>query len=257
MSKLIVANWKMNPSSESEAVRLAKSYDEKGVVICPPFTFLSAVRQSLRKADLGAQDVFWENPIPGGAFTGEVSISMLKKIGASYIIIGHSERRKYLGETDEMINKKVLATLGFGLKLILCVGESLSVKKEGFDTAKNYIKKQLRQGLKGFYNLKPSAGSGSSSGGTTQNLIVAYEPIWAIGTGKPDNPADSAEMAKFIKNLLSSRFAIRDLRVVYGGSVTSSNAERIFEHSEIDGALVGGASLKAEEFKKIIRIGQK
>ena len=237
----------MNPSSESEAVRLAKSCDEKGVVICPPFTFLNAARQNLRKADLGAQDVFWENPIPGGAFTGEVSISMLKKIGASYVIIGHSERRKYLAETDEMINKKIMATLGFGLKVILCVGEPLSVKREGFESAKNYVKKQLLQDLKSFYNLKP----------ITQNLVVAYEPIWAIGTGKPDNPADSAEMAKFIKTILSSRFALRDLRVIYGGSVTSTNAGRIFEHNEIDGALVGGASLKAEEFKKIIKISQK
>ena len=247
MSKLIVANWKMNPSSESEAIRLAKSCDEKGVVICPPFIFLKEVHQSLRKADLGAQDVFWENPIPGGAFTGEVSVSMLKKISVSYVIIGHSERRKYLGETDEMINKKIITTLGFGLKVILCVGEPLSVKKESFESAKNYVKKQLLQDLKGFYNLKP----------TTQNLIIAYEPIWAIGTGKPDNPADSAEMAKFIKTLLDSRFAIGDARVIYGGSVTSSNAGRIFEHNEINGALVGGASLKAEEFKKIIRISQK
>lgn len=246
MSRLIVANWKMNPASESEAVRLAKSCDEKGAVICPPFTFLNAARQNLRKADLGAQDVFWENPIPGGAFTGEVSISMLKKIGASYVIIGHSERRKYLGETDGMINKKVLATIGFGLKVILCVGEPLSVKKEGFESAKNYVKKQLLADFKDIPNLQRQA----------DNITIAYEPIWAIGTGKPDNPADSAEMAKFIKNLLDSRFAIRDARVIYGGSVTSSNAGCIFEHDEIGGALVGGASLKAEEFKKIIKIAK-
>ena len=246
MSKLIVANWKMNPSSESEAVRLAKSCDEKGVVICPPFTFLSATHQNLRKAELGAQDVFWENPIPGGAFTGEVSISMLKKIGVGYVIIGHSERRKYLGETDEMINKKVMATLGFGLKVILCVGEPLLVRKEGLDTAKNYVKKQLLADLKDIPNLQRQI----------SNIIIAYEPIWAIGTGKPDNPADSAEMSKFIKALLNSKFNIQNSKVIYGGSVTSSNVGRIFEYREIDGALVGGASLKAEEFKKIIKIAK-
>ena len=244
MKKLLIANWKMNPISESEAIRLAKSSDEKNVVICPPFPFLSAVKNVLRKADLGAQDVFWQNPIPGGAFTGEVSIGMLKKIGVTHVIIGHSERRNYLSETDEMVNQKVKSALAFGLKVILCVGEPLSVRRESLNAAKSFVKSQLIKNLKGFENYKLKI----------ENLIIAYEPIWAIGVGKPDKPEDSATMASFIKDFLKTKTYNLQPNVVYGGSVTSANAGRIFEHKEIDGALVGGASLKANEFKKIINI---
>ncbi len=247
MKKLLVANWKMNPSSEAEAVRLAKASDERGVVVCPPFTFLSQVKNALKTADLGAQDVFWENPIPGGAFTGEVSISMLKKIGVSHVIIGHSERRKHLIESDEMVNKKLRTALAFDLKVILCVGESLSVRKEGIPAAKSFVKKQLARDLVGIENLKTQL----------KNLVVTYEPIWAIsaglGTGHPDKPEDAVEMIKFIRELLTKPYWPNP-KVIYGGSVTSSNVARIFEYHEIEGALVGGASLKAEEFKKIIRI---
>ncbi|MBI3589261.1 MAG: triose-phosphate isomerase [Candidatus Liptonbacteria bacterium] len=247
MNKLIVANWKMNPSSESEAIQLAKASDEKGVVVCPPFPFLGAVKNALRKADLGAQDVFWQNPIPGGAFTGEVSISMLKKIGASYVILGHSERRNYLGETDEIINQKVKSALAFGLKVILCVGESLSTRREGLSQAESFVKNQITKDLKGI----PSSVISSKS------LVIAYEPIWAIGTGKADKPEDSASMAAYIKDFLKPKTSNLKPNVLYGGSVTSLNAARIFEHQEIDGALVGGASLKTEEFKKIIKIASK
>ncbi len=248
MSKLIIANWKMNPSSESEAIRLAKASDAKGVVICPPSIFLNQIHSILKIADLGAQDVFWENPIPGGAFTGEVSISMLKKSGASHVILGHSERRRYLNETDEIINKKLLSALAFELKVILCIGEPISIKKEGILAAKNFVKKQLLKSLAGIENLKTQA----------KNLILTYEPVWAIsaglGTGHADTPENAAAMINYIKELLVTRYSLSVNKVIYGGSVTSANVARILEYKEIEGALVGSASLKAEEFKKIIKI---
>jgi len=248
----------MNPTSESEAVRLAKSSDEKNVVICPPFLFLGAVKNAVRKADLGAQDVFWQNPIPGGAFTGEVSIGMLKKLGASHVIIGHSERRNYLNETDETINQKVKSALAFGLKVILCVGEPLSIRREGLESAKIFVRSQLAKDLKNTSNLlRPSVASREGGKPLTSNLIIAYEPIWAIGSGKSDKPGDSASMAAFIKDFLKTKTYNLRPGVLYGGSVTSKNPERIFEQREIDGALVGGASLKPEEFRKIINTAEK
>lgn len=251
MKKILVANWKMNPLGEDEALRLAKASDEKGVVVCPPDIFLKPIHNVLRKADLGSQNVFWENSPTGGAFTGEISLSMLKKQGVSHTIIGHSERRKHLGETDEMINKKVLAALANGFKVILCVGESGVVRREGIDQAKSFIKSQLIADLKDLSKIKSRVG----------NLIIAYEPIWAIsaglGTGHADNPEDVLEMIKFIHSVLSSKFSVLNSKVLYGGSVTFSNASRILRWPEIDGALVGGASLKALEFKKIINVVSK
>ncbi|MBI2034013.1 MAG: triose-phosphate isomerase [Candidatus Liptonbacteria bacterium] len=242
--KILVANWKMNPQRESEAIKLTKAIDAKNVVICPPFPFFKSVKSVIKKASLGAQDAFWEER---GAYTGEVSPLMLKKLGVDYVIIGHSERRRWLHETDEMINKKVKVALKVGLKAILCVGEPLSVRKKGLQAAKNFVKNQLREDLKNIYNLKPK----------TYNLIVAYEPIWAIGTGKPDNPKETAEMSRFIKEYLKPKTYNLKPKVLYGGSVTSLNIGRILEYNEIQGALVGGASLKVNEFKKIIKIASK
>mgnify|MGYP001561535572 CR=1 FL=1 len=239
----MIANWKMNPASESEAVKLARAVDAKNVVVCPPFPFLKAVGSIIKKASLGAQDVFWENsPTGGGAYTGEISAKMLKGLGVSYVIVGHSERRRWLHETDEMINRKVRAAVQAGLKVILCVGESLSVRKKGLQAAKNFVKNQLRGDLQNIRNLKPK----------THNLTIAYEPIWAIGTGKPDDPAQTAEMSRFIKNYLKPKTLNPKPKVLYGGSVTSLNIKRISEYNEIDVALVGGASIKANEFKKIV-----
>ncbi len=249
MKKLIVANWKENPASLKKAISLARQI-EKGivktgkseVVIAPPFPFLSAVGKVLKRAKLGAQNVFWED---GGAYTGEVSPSMLKNSGVEYVIIGHSERRK-LGETDEMVNKKVKASLKAGLKVILCVGEpaerGLTRTSRGLTrnkkSAKNFVKKQLENDLHDIaFSLRKSA------------LIVAYEPIWAIGSGKPDKPEDTVEMAKFIRSIAGLK-----AKVLYGGSVTSRNAKSFLQYKEVDGALVGGASLKAEELKKITAI---
>lgn len=234
MKKLLVANWKMNvPNLKSwQNFRAPKNVE---VVICPPFPYLRQVARDTRQGiKIGGQDVFWEDK---GAFTGEVSSAMLKDLKAGYVIIGHSERRRWLGETDEMINKKVLAALRAGLKVILCVGEPLAVRRKGLSDAKRFIINQLRHDLLGLKKSK---------------IVVAYEPIWAIGTGRADKPADTAEMARFIKEFLRSKFHILNSRVLYGGSVNSKNAEQFFKMDKIDGALVGGASLNSVEFAKIL-----
>lgn len=252
MPKLIVANWKMNPATLTEAVRLARAEDRKNVVICPPFPFLRAVGAALRRAKLGAQDMFWENPPSGGGpYTGEVSGKMLRSLSAHYVIIGHSERRRWLGETDEMVNKKVLAALKAGIKVILCVGESLAIRRRGMAVAKRFVRNQLMKNLKGIRGLWSK----------TRNLIVTYEPVWAISTSRgakdqdnADTPDDILQMIRFIKSILASRYALRDMRIIYGGSVNSQNVQNFLQYKDIGGALVGGASLKAKEFKKIIRI---
>ena len=235
MVKLIIANWKLNPKTVDEAIQLAKASDFAGAVIVPPFIFLEAVSKTIKKAKLGAQDVFWEDT---GAFTGEVSPSQLKNLGVKYVIIGHSERRS-LGETDEMVGKKVAAAFRNGLIPILCIGETAEQRQKG-ETQK-VVERQLKIGLSLY--LKPH----------TLNLIIAYEPIWAIGTGNPDTPEDMIEMAALIKSKIKNQKS----KIIYGGSITSGNAAEFLGHKEIEGALVGGASLKSEEFKKIIEIAKR
>ena len=240
--KLVVANWKLNPETEGGAIGLARLVDAKNVVIAPPLVFLSVIKKVLKKAKLGAQDVFWEEK---GAYTGEVSSTQLKNIGVKYIIIGHSERRA-LGETDETINKKLKAALVTGLIPILCVGEPIRREKGKEDRGKRtgqYIKNQLKKDLKGLSSFHSSPSS----------LIIAYEPIWAIGTGESDSPENAARTAYFIKNFSLSTFHFSP-KVLYGGSVNAQNAKQFLEKKEIDGFLVGGASLKPEEFKKIIKL---
>jgi len=236
MRKLIVANWKSNPATEKEAIELAKKTDFEGIVIAPPFVFIKAVKKTLTRANLGAQNVFWG----GGAHTGEVSPAQLKGLGVSYVIIGHSEMRS-IGETDEIINKKVLAALEAGLKTILCVGENASVRSSGIEAAKSFVKAQLVKDLVGIENFKLKI----------ENLSVAYEPLWAIGTGNPDTPENAAEMSAFIKSLLTTNYRLQTA-VLYGGSVTGKNAAAFLSQKEIDGALVGGASLKPDDFSKIV-----
>lgn len=239
----------MNPESITDAISLARE-TEKGipknaraeVVIAPPFPFLQAVKKAIKRAKLGAQDDFWEM---SGARTGEVSPTMLKDSGVRYVIVGHSERR-LLGETDEMINKKIKATLKAGLKPILCVGEpkrETRDKRQGLRKAKNFVKEQLIKDLK---DISKSLVSGRLS------LVIAYEPIWAIGSGKPDKPSDSLEMIGFIKDFLLVSCRLSHVPVLYGGSVNSQNARSFLKYNEIDGALVGGASLNAKEFAKIM-----
>jgi triosephosphate isomerase len=247
--KLIVANFKMNPATTREAVRLAKTYDQKGIIIAPPFVFLEAVSKKLRKAALCAQNVsFYES----GPWTGEISLRQLKGLGVKYVIIGHSERRK-LGETDEVIAKKVSAALKFGLQVILCVGESRKVRQKGRQAAYKFIEDQLRRDLSEISNFKFHI---SNFKFQISNLLVAYEPVWAIGTGQNDDPQDAAEMAGFIKAILYSKCEILNSKVLYGGSVTSRNAREFLTLPEVDGVLVGGESLKPAAFQKIIAAGR-
>jgi len=246
--KLIVGNWKMNPNSLVEARRLfnsvakaAKRFQNVDVVLCPPFPYLAALRPA-PSALLGAQDVFWEEK---GAFTGEISPRMLKSSEVSYVIIGHSERRRHLGETDEMINKKVLAALKNGLRVILCVGETLSEKRRG--QTKAVLRRQLQHDLASLRlaALKPSA------------LIIAYEPIWAIGTGVPETPFSANEASRFIRKatgrIISPKVA-KNIRILYGGSTNSRNIFGYLIMPELSGALVGGASLDAKDFTRMLEI---
>ena len=230
-SKLLVANWKLNPLTEREAIQLARASDFKNVVIAPPFPFLSAVKKVLKRASLGAQNVFFE-PVTHGPFTGEVSATMLKKLGVQYVIVGHSERRR-MGETDAIVNKKVRAALSAGLQVILCVGEGKIIRKRGIGVVERFVRGQLKQSFK---NIR-----------SKRNIIVAYEPIWAIGTGKNDKPEDTTVVVRSIKRAIHTD-------VLYGGSVTAKNIGAFLTRGGVNGALVGGASLRTNEFKKIITI---
>ncbi len=259
MKKLMVFNWKMNPGSYGEAEKIFKAALELSgkakkaeIVICPPFIWLESFSKLLKakspallagrhkpKAELGAQDVFWEE---SGAYTGEISPLMLKHAKVDDVIIGHSERRKYLKETDETINKKVLTALKSGLKVILCVGENLKIRRRGKKSVMAFVKNQLEKDLKNVSSFKLQASS----------LIIAYEPIWAIGTGKPCNPEDALEVIKFIKNFLISHFSLLNTKVLYGGSINGKNIESFLKYKQIDGALVGGASLEPKQFKTVL-----
>lgn len=226
----MVANFKMH-APDTGAWRSFRVSESAEVVVCPPLPYLKDFGQN-KNFKLGAQDVFWENVRSGGAYTGEVSAEILKKFGVEYVILGHSERRA-LGETDEVINKKLKTALAAGLKVILCVGESKEIKKRGGAAAKRFVNQELRVALPGVKKI------------FLKNITIAYEPIWAIGTGIPDKPEDAALMSLFIKKLLP-------VKVLYGGSVNSRNATRFLKAKEIDGALVGTASLNPKEFKKIV-----
>lgn len=237
MKKLIVVNWKSNPSTLSEARTLARASDSKGVVIAPPYVYLQALSRTLKKAALASQDVFWQD---GGAYTGEISASQLKNLKVKYVIIGHSERRR-LGETDEVISKKVGAAVSRGLKVILCVGENWNIHRKGVAAAKRYVANQLKKDLRGINSLRFAI---------RDSLTIAYEPVWAISTNKgsrADTPKDAAQMITHIKRILDSR-------VLYGGSITPKNVKSFLSQPEIDGTLVGGASLKPEGIKKVIRL---
>ena len=239
MSKLIIGNWKLNPESVSEAEALARSVDRKGVVICPPFIYLAILRGVLKKAKLGSQDAFWLN---NGAYTGEVSPSQLKSLGVKYVILGHSERRRFLLESDEMVNRKVEGALQLKLNVILCVGEDLETYGKGRESSLAYIKEQIRKDLN---NINPKHLS---------NLIVVYEPIWAISTsqtGLRDTPGNAQTTIRQIKEFLTKRYRMARPTVLYGGSVNSTNADGYLSQESIDGVLVGAASLKPSEFNKI------
>ena len=211
------------------------------VAVAPPFTALFAVWKELEGSPilLAAQNLYWEEK---GAFTGEVSPLMLKEAGCSYVIIGHSERRQFFGETDETVNRRIKAALTQGLRVIFCIGETLKEREEG----KTFpvIERQVEGGLKGMGDKE------------MRNMVVAYEPVWAIGTGKTATPEQAEEVHRFIREKLGkfySQEVTEGVRIQYGGSVTPENVKGLMNQPNIDGALVGGASLKAESFSKIVR----
>jgi len=250
---LIAGNWKMNKTiSEtrhliSELVPELQSIQGVEKAVCPPFTSLLAASALLEGTDiqLGAQNLYWE---PSGAFTGEISPLMLAEI-CHYVIIGHSERRTYFGETDETVNLKVRAALKHGLVPIICVGETLRENEAG--RTAEVVTRQMRGSLSGV-DLKAEGSFDSLSG---VPLVIAYEPVWAIGTGRAATAEGAnAVLANYIRPVLAEKFGestAQEIRILYGGSVKGENAAEYFKMPEIDGALVGGASLKSAEFTSI------
>jgi triosephosphate isomerase len=244
----LAGNWKMNTDCNSSvelakqvADRLEQSAAEKATVtVCPPFVYLASVAKALSSSNIsiGAQNVYFEK---NGAFTGEISCAMLKDVGCSYVIIGHSERRHVIGEKDELINKKIIAAINGGLLPIFCVGELLEEREANKTEA--VITRQIEKGLAGIDAEKMSA------------VTIAYEPVWAIGTGKTATKEQAQEVHLFIRNLITKLYdkhLAQQIRIQYGGSVKPSNAKELMSQPDIDGLLVGGASLKADDFVAIV-----
>ncbi|HTB64511.1 MAG TPA: triose-phosphate isomerase [Opitutales bacterium] len=248
---LIAGNWKMNKTA-SEAVDLVKELmvevgqtTDVGVAVCPPFTCLESVARALEGSTikLGAQNM---HPEPSGAYTGEISAGMLRTLFVNYVILGHSERRQYFGETEPFINKKVLAALEGNLSPILCVGETLAEREAG--KTLEVVKRHIDGGLVGV------------TAAQADRLVIAYEPVWAIGTGKTATPAMAQEAQGAIRLLLNGHLgaaAGAKVRILYGGSMKADNAEALLAQPDIDGGLVGGASLDARSFIKIVQAAQK
>jgi triosephosphate isomerase len=243
----IAGNWKMN-KTVGEALGLVRELKAaisgvKGVevAIAPPFTALYAIHKELEGSSirLAAQNLYWEEK---GAFTGEVSPLMLKEVGCYYVILGHSERRQLFGETDETVNRRIKAALIRDLKVIFCIGETLKEREDG--KTFSVIERQVEGGLKGLGDKE------------MKNMVIAYEPIWAIGTGKTATPEQAEEVHRFIRERLGELYPeeiSEETRIQYGGSVIPENIRGLMRQPNIDGALVGGASLKAESFSKIVR----
>jgi triosephosphate isomerase (TIM) len=254
MKKIIIANWKMNPATEKEALQLAmrvqqgtSGISDTKIVICPPFPYLFSlkVKGGQSSVSLGGQDCFYEMR---GSYTGAVSPLMLKDMGCEYVILGHSERKQYFGETNEIINKKLRAAIKAGLKVILCIGED---SRDSFDSKGKWmreldpkVKEQLVLALR---DVKKSQ---------IKNIMVAYEPIWAIGTGSPATTDDVLSVKIFVKKILSELYdrKVADAtKVLYGGSTNKKNAISFVGDEGVDGLLVGGSSLDGEEFIAMVR----
>ncbi len=243
--KVIAGNWKMNMLPDAtirfidELTPLVKAAESE-VILCVPYTdlFYALLTAQNTNIKIGAQNMHWEE---SGAYTGEVSGQMLKSIGVEYVIIGHSERRQYFAETDETVNKKIKSAFKYGLKPIVCVGETLEQREAGKE--KEIVTKQIELALEGLAEEQ------------VENTIIAYEPIWAIGTGKTATSEDANDMVKAIREKISNiygQMVANRVIIQYGGSVKASNAKELFSMSDIDGGLVGGASLKSDEFAKIV-----
>jgi triosephosphate isomerase (TIM) len=248
---IIAGNWKMYKTLKEgeELVNSLKrdlyDIDTTDIVVCPPYTLLSYLADMLESSNifLGAQDLHWEAE---GAFTGEVSAKMLKDAGCGYVIIGHSERRQFFSETNETVNKKLFAALKNELTPIVCVGENLNQREKGLTF--DIIREHLEEGLK---NLNTDE---------AEKIIIAYEPVWAIGTGKVASPEQAQEVHKYIRDWLTQKYgekAAESIRLQYGGSVKPENISGLISKEDIDGALVGGASLDAKSFSAIVRGSKK
>lgn len=248
---LIAGNWKMNAGpTEAEALskEIASKWENKSfkseALICPPFVSISSVVNGFAGSDFktGAQNVSEED---NGAFTGEISTEMLKDSGCEYVIVGHSERREYYHEDDERVASKAKKVIDSALKAIICVGEVLSDRKNG--RAENVVKAQLNTVLK------------ELAGDLSDQMVVAYEPVWAIGTGETATPDQAQEMHKYIRSLLTDHFGVDiagKIRILYGGSMKPENAEELLSQEDVDGGLIGGASLKADSFSQILQIAE-
>ncbi|RKU21761.1 triose-phosphate isomerase [Candidatus Poribacteria bacterium] len=247
---IIAGNWKLNKTI-SEAVALTTALkalvaevSDVEIIVAPPFTALAAVNDVVTDSNihLSAQDVYLED---SGAFTGEVSAPMLKDVGCNYVIIGHSERRQYFSETNESVNQKVKAALAHDLKPIICVGEQLEERESG--RTETVIEDHVTGGIRGL------------SAAELLSCVIAYEPVWAIGTGKTATPDQAQEVHNFIRGLLTKSHSVEvasQLRIQYGGSVKPENAAELMAQPDVDGALVGGASLEAESFAQIVKFDQ-
>jgi triosephosphate isomerase len=246
---LIAGNWKMYKTVSESLETVKKLYNKVKnistieIAVCPPFTALKPVSEFLKQTNikLGAQNLFWEDE---GAYTGEISPVMLKDAGCEYVIIGHSERREYFGETDEKVNKKIKSALKHNLKPIVCVGEKLEEREKGI--TEKILEIQITNGLK---NLSKTE---------IKFVVIAYEPVWAIGTGKTATPEIANSAQKFIRDKIEEMFGkdiSENIRILYGGSVKPENAKSLLQQEHIDGALVGGASLDADKFAQIIEAG--
>lgn len=247
---IIAANWKMNKTID-DALEYAKEFKDLvadvtdvDIVIGPVFTALAAVSEKIEDTNIGlaAQDMYWEE---SGAFTGEISPVMLKDVGCDYVIIGHSERRQYFGETNETVNKKIKVAHEYGLLPIVCVGEKLEEREAG--NMKDVIEDQVRNGLNGLSEEQ------------MLKTVLAYEPIWAIGTGETATPEQAQEVHSFIREILADMFSsdvASQVRIQYGGSVKPYNIVELMEQPDIDGGLVGGAGLQPDSFSQIVKFNQ-
>ncbi|MBU0615582.1 MAG: triose-phosphate isomerase [Nanoarchaeota archaeon] len=239
MKTIIAGNWKMHMTNKDtsffmiELKKIVQYSENTEIILCPPFTALQTISKEAKgtKIKIGAQNMHYEKE---GAFTGEVSASMLTELGCEYVIIGHSERRQYFNETDETVNKKIKAALKNNLKPIVCVGETLEQRKAG--KTKTIITTQLKKGLEDLSRSQIS------------KLIIAYEPIWAIGTGMTARPEQAEEVHSLVRKLVDC-----DIPLLYGGSVKPDNCKELFSQPNINGGLIGGASLDPKKFNEIIK----
>ena len=243
---IIAGNWKMNKTAKETKELLAELVPLVAdaaceVVVCVPFTDIAMAKRMTKKTNIkvGAQNIHWAE---SGAFTGEISGAMLKELKVEYVVVGHSERRQYFGETDETVNKRVAAALAHRIRPIVCVGETLEERETG--KTEEVLFRQITEGLKGFKSKD------------FDKIVIAYEPVWAIGTGKTATKEEADETIGYIRRTIAKKFSkniAEKVRIQYGGSMNPKNASELMSMPDIDGGLIGGASLKAEDFAKVVK----